>query len=136
MAFARQDIPSLLQPRPRPPPPPAAPRRDNPKKRDTPPPNPKAKGKASAAAAASSAKVKEEVPEPNAPPKKKVKSEYPGFDSSWARSVNNKEVCVRFALGKCNAQKCRFLHACPVPDAAGKPCGQPRSALQHQAAPH
>ena len=76
----------------------------------------KPKGKAKAKASA------------NPPPK--------GFDPSWFRAINGKETCMRFAVGKCTKEDCRFFHGCPVPLSNGKACGQPHTALEHGKTPH
>ena len=133
VAFCRGEMANLLQARPRPPRPPSAPSggQKGDRKRqlgadapgsgtETPrrpgkgatPAQPKGKAKASA----------------NPPPK--------GFDPSWFRTINGKEACMRFAVGKCTKEDCRFFHGCPVPLPNGKPCGQPHTALEHAKTPH
>ena len=137
IAFVRQDIASLLQPRPRPPPP-QTPRKADvpPKKRDQPQrPNP-GKGNNPSPKSASAPKSDEaDVPTPP-PPKKPKRDTTSGFDTSWVRQHDGKEICLRYSTGKCTSKTCRFLHVCPIPDASGKACGQPRPASKHSATPH
>ena len=131
VAFCRGDMATLLQPRPRPPrPPPGPPLGKGDRKRllslgqqeaSSDPPGPKKDPKGGRPGAKAKAT-------PNPPPK--------GFDASWHRQINGKEACMRFAIGKCTKDDCRFVHACPVPLPNGKPCGQPRTALEHAKASH
>ena len=59
------------------------------------------------------------------------------FASHWFRKHNGTGICIRFNTASCkSADKCRYLHICPVPDAQGKICGAKHSAKQHRAAPH
>ena len=137
IAFVRQDIPSLLQPRPRPPQPPAPRKGDQPPKKRDQPQRPNT-GKANAPAAKTAPQPKSEDPEAQSPrpPKKAKRDTASGFDSSWVRQHEGKEICLRYSTGKCTSKTCRFLHVCPIPDASGKACGQPRPASKHTSTPH
>ena len=46
-----------------------------------------------------------------------------------------RQLCMRFQVGKCQLNECRFHHGCayPVGDAA---CGKPHGALMHEQTPH
>ena len=133
VAFCRGEMANLLQARPRPPRPPSAPSGDGKGDRKRPfgadapgsgTETPHRPGKADTAA---KPKGKAKA-SPNPPPK--------GFDPSWFRTINGKEACMRFAVGKCTKEDCRFFHGCPVPLPNGKPCGQPHTALEHAKTPH
>ena len=132
IAFCRGEMSNLLQARPRPPKPPPGPTGggkgdrkrtygtdgpgsasdpSNPAGKGEQPAKPKGKAKAKATA--------------NPPPK--------GFDPSWFRTINGKETCMRFPVGKCTKEDCRFFHGCPVPLPNGK--AWPHTALEHGKTP-
>ena len=76
-------------------------------------------------------------PKGKAAPKKKSIADR--WDPSWATHIDAHELCKKFGLGKCKNKNCHFLsggHRCPVPDAAGNPCGQAHSAVEHLSAGH
>ena len=135
IAFCRGEMANLLQARPRPPKPPPGPPGGGKGDRkrtygsDGPgsgsdPSHPAGKGEQQAKPKGK-AKAKASA---NPPPK--------GFDPSWLRTINGKEACMRFAVGKCTKEDCRFFHGCPVPLPNGKACGQPHTALEHGKTPH
>ena len=133
VAFCRGEMANLLQARPRPPKPPQAPPGGG--KGDR-----KRTLSADAPGSASDAPHRPVKPDSPAKPKGKAKaSPNPppkGFDPSWFRTIGGKETCMRFAVGKCTKEDCRFFHGCPVPLPNGKPCGQPHTAIDHGKTPH
>ena len=77
--------------------------------------------------------------DPKGRPSPKKKTVADKWDPSWATHIDGHELCKKFGLGKCKNKNCRFApsgHRCPVPDAAGNPCGQEHSAVEHLAAGH
>jgi len=141
IAFCRQDISSALQPRPRPPAPVRPPLTLQPRLPHAPDAGKKRKPTAespSPAVAKGAPKAKAKA-DPKARPSPKKKTIADKWDPSWATHIDGHELCKKFGLGKCKSKNCRFApsgHRCPVPDAAGNPCGQEHSAVEHLAAGH
>ena len=47
-----------------------------------------------------------------------------------------KPLCLKFQLGQCNYQECKFLHQCAFPRPDGTACGAKHSASEHGSVPH
>ena len=47
-----------------------------------------------------------------------------------------KPLCLKFQLGQCHYQECKFLHQCAFPRPDGTACGAKHSASEHGSVPH
>ena len=131
ISTCRQDISALLQPRPRPAKATADPNAPNPRtpnnrradrsrsarNEDARKPAPKTKGKGRGRGKADAA------------------PSVPGFEASWFEKIGKRELCKRYAVGKCSNPNCRYAHL-PIPLPSGKPCGQKHTAAEHKNTAH
>ena len=60
--------------------------------------------------------------------------------SQWGTEVTRdgktQTLCLRYNQNQCRDPSCKYLHACCVMKANGRPCGGPHPASQHHATPH
>lgn len=71
---------------------------------------------------------------------KKGKKGSKGSRVAWVTEINHggqrHQLCMRFQVGKCSMENCRFKHVCAYPTKDGHACGKDHGALQHESTAH
>ena len=128
ISTCRQDISALLQPRPR----------TSKAHADPNAPNPRAPNnrRPDRSRSARNDEARKHAPKSKGRGRGKDRSDasssVPGFDAAWFQKIGKRELCKRYALGKCSNPNCRYAHLCPLPLPSGKPCGQKHTVAEHK----